>query len=64
MDFRERAEVDLALVAVVVGDVGQAQLVGSAGGEVAFDEAVVGRRTWSLAVRAAFLASIAPGHHK
>src|SRR5699024_10315312 len=56
----DRAEVELALVGPVLGDVSQPQLVDIVGGEVAFDQVVVHGRARALAVLAALLAENGP----
>lgn len=51
----DRAEVELALVGRILGDIAEPQLVRGFGGEVAFNEAVVHRRAGFLPLPAAFL---------
>src|SRR5690625_388171 len=54
------AEVELALVGPVLGDVGQPQFVDVIGGEVALDEVVVDRRAGALSVLGALLSEYGP----
>src|SRR5699024_4914059 len=56
----DRAEVELALISPVLGDVGQPQLVDVIGSEVPLDEVIVDRRSRTFPVLGALLPENGP----